>query len=80
MINFCEECNKIVPETEIKCNDLFGKDKLFHVYTKMKNLYNNAGTNRIGCCLVKETVLCGRIREPSDMEYFIHHTLGISGK
>jgi hypothetical protein len=75
-MNFCDRCNKIVPDSEIF--DLAGLVVVkTHCYTKTENLYNNRGTGRIGYCPVKKTVWCGNVREPTDQEFFIYETLGI---
>jgi len=69
-MNFCDKCNKIVPDKEVK--DLFGKMK--HIYTKWGNAYKYQQPGMIGCCLKEETVFCGNIREPNEQEYFIYVT------
>jgi len=80
-MNFCEECNKIVPDTEVKqpfknLKEGFKNDKRIHVYHKTVNISNRSGNSDvIGCCLVNEIVWCGDIREPTDQEYFIYHTI-----
>lgn len=45
-----------------------------HVYKQTVNAYKNQAPGTIGCCLVEETVYCGKVREPTDHEYFIFHT------
>jgi hypothetical protein len=47
---------------------------LSHIYKRTVNAYKNQHPGTIGCCLVEETVHCGKVREPTDYEYFIHHT------
>jgi hypothetical protein len=71
MILFCEKCSKIVPEKEVR---LVGT-AMFHYYETSENLYKNAGTNRIGYCPQIIPHFCGKLREPTDIEYFIYHTL-----
>ena len=75
-MNFCDKCNKIVPNSEVK--DIFNIGKKTHVYTEYVNAYKNQQPGMIGCCLVNEEVWCGTIREPTDQEYFIYHTLGVN--
>jgi len=80
-MNFCEACCKIVPDSEVKqpfknakADFPYRNDSRMHIY----NQYVNIGSNSpdvIGCCLVNETVWCGDVREPTDQEYFIYHTL-----
>lgn len=82
-MNFCEECNKIVPDSEVKqpfknakADFPYRNDKRIHFYEKCVNIANRSGRpDVIGCCLVNETVWCGDVREPTDQEYFIYHTL-----
>jgi hypothetical protein len=74
-MNFCEECNKIVPDSEVK--DIFDDGHKRHIYKKTVNANRNVQPGMIGCCLVSETVWCGNIREPNAQEYFIYHTLNI---
>lgn len=78
-MNFCEKCNKIVPDSEVKqpfknLKAEFKNNKKIHVYDQCVNIGSNR-PNIIGCCLVNETVWCGDVREPTDQEYFIYHTL-----
>ena len=78
-MNFCEDCNKIVPDKEVKqpFKDLkngLGNNRRIHVYEECVNI-SQAGPGMIGCCLVNHIVWCGNIREPTDQEYFIYHTL-----
>lgn len=80
-MNFCEGCNKIVPDSEVKqpfknanADFPYRNDKKIHVYETCVNIFQ-AGPGMIGCCLVNETVWCGDVREPTDQEYFIYHTL-----
>ena len=47
---------------------------LTHVYKQTVNAYKNQRPDIIGCCLVEETVWCGKVREPTDYEYFIYET------
>ena len=72
-MNFCDKCNKIVPDSEVK--DLFHKGIMKHIYTKWENAYKHQRSDMIGCCLQEETVFCGNIREPDEYEYFIYVTL-----
>ena len=82
-MNFCEECKKIVPDSEVKqpfsnANAPFPyrNDKRIHVYHRTVNISNRNGRpDVIGCCLVDEVVWCGNVREPTDQEYFIYHTI-----
>jgi hypothetical protein len=43
-----------------------------HVYTTIMNACGSSGM--IGYYPVQETVWCGKVREPTDYEYFIYHT------
>lgn len=72
-MNFCDKCNKLVPDKEVK--DFVNEHKI-HLYTITVNAYKNQPKGMIGCLLVDELVFCGKIREPSAEEYFIYHTLG----
>lgn len=45
-----------------------------HVYKQTVNAYKNQRPDIIGCCLVQETVWCGKVREPTDYEYFLFET------
>ncbi len=72
-MNFCDECNKIVPDNEVK--NLFNKGILKHVYTITVNLCQG-GPGMIGYCPAAQTVWCGNIREPDEQEYFIYVTCG----
>lgn len=74
-MNFCDKCNKIVPDSEVQ--DLFNKGRLKHVYSEYVNAYKNQRPGMIGFCGVNETVWCGDIREPSDIEYFIYVTCSV---
>lgn len=69
---YCEECEDLVPESEVQ--DLFKTGKPFHTYTHTVNAYKNQRPGTIGYCPVEERVYCGQVREPTDQEYFIHHT------
>ena len=77
-MNFCDKCNKIVPDSEVK--DLFKKGIMKHIFTITVNAYKNIKPGNIGYCPVNETVFCGNIREPNEQEYFIYHTLGIKNE
>jgi hypothetical protein len=72
-MNFCDKCNKFVPDSEVQ--DLLSLGHPRHVYKKTVNAYKNQRPGTVGCLLVSETVLCGNIREPDEQEYFIYHTL-----
>ncbi len=72
-MNFCDKCNKLVPDSEVK--DIFNNGNKRHTYTKTVNAYKNQRPGAIGYCAVSETVRCGNIREPDEMEYFLFHTL-----
>lgn len=98
MLYFCEQCEKLVPDSEVKdfnANSIDALRKLnphaadfreeqekhfkweshrVHVYTHTVNAYKNQRPDTIGYCAQKETVWCGKVREPTDYEYFIHHT------
>lgn len=83
---FCEICEKIVPE-----NEVYEMPKMpaipelgiltetpphkIHRYKELRNIYNNP-PDVIGCCLVEEEIWCGSVREPTQEEYFIYHTIG----
>jgi len=69
-LNFCEQCCRLVPDSEVK--NLFGLQR--HYYTKTVNGYKNQMPGMIGYYPVKEEVYCGKVREPTDMEYFIFET------
>lgn len=68
---FCDKCEKMVPDDEVK--PIIGVT-LFHQYVITENYYKNAGTNKVGYCPVKKHILCAKVREPTDYEYFIYHT------
>ena len=68
---FCEKCEKMVPDSEVK--PIIGAT-LFHQYDISENYYNNAGTNKIGYYPIKKHILCDKVREPTDIEYFIYYT------
>ena len=72
-MNFCEDCNKIVPDSEVK--DLFNNGVKTHVYDKLVDLNENRGADVMGSCLVNRVIWCGNVREPDEQEYFIYHTL-----
>lgn len=75
-MNFCDKCNKIVPDEEVK-EFIPNSGKFTHIYTQLVNAYKGQMPGVIGCCLVEETIFCGSIREPSDQEYFIYETLNV---
>ena len=75
-IAFCDKCNKVVPTNELR-ELLPTSGNFFHYYTKTVNAYKNQRPGTIGCCLVEESVFCGKIREPNAQEYFIYHTLNM---
>lgn len=75
VLNFCDGCNKIVSDKEVS---LF-ITKPSHILEKTVNAYKNRNPKAVGCYLVTQVVVCGRIREPSPEEYFIYHTLKING-
>ena len=70
-LSFCDKCDKIVPENE----RYKAFDKVIHYYITTENLYNNAGTGRIGYCPIQKPHYCGELREPNPQEYFIYETL-----
>lgn len=72
-MNFCDKCNKIVPENEIQNILSFKK----HIYRVTENAYHNKGTMRVGFLPISKTIFCGTIREPTPEEYFIYHTLKV---
>lgn len=69
---YCEECQDIVPEEDTK--DFFKNGHVVHTYTHMVNAYKNQRPGMIGFCAVDERVFCGKVREPTPEEYFIHYT------
>lgn len=71
MINFCDKCNKVVKESEIK--DLsIAQDSPTHVYTAIHNAYGNQAPGMIGFCAVYTEVICGNIRQPTPEEYLAY--------
>lgn len=68
--HYCEKCQKLVPEIEIKPLLKDGIVK-FHFISKYENSYRNQSPGTIGCRLEWVTTLCGPVREPTDQEYFI---------
>lgn len=78
MILYCEKCEKVVPEDEVlDFAAKFGRASKYkpsgkvHCYKQTVNAYKNQAPGTIGCYLVEETVWCGKVREPTDQEYFI---------
>jgi hypothetical protein len=51
---FCVECEKIVPDSEVK--DPFKSGRLSHVYVTEENAYKNQFPGQIGYCPVQHTV------------------------
>lgn len=86
-MNFCNKCKKVVPDDEILDFASFVKPGLMGTSCKTTKIhryqtYTNKVTSpyksdMIGSCLVKETIYCGSIIEPSAEEYFIYITCGI---
>jgi hypothetical protein len=86
MIYFCDGCEKIVSVSEVldftniglKAAKEFGLEptgqNLVHRYKQTVNAYKHQRPDTIGYCPVEETVFCGKVREPTDHEYFIYHT------
>lgn len=72
---YCEKCEDLVPETEVKnpFPTLKGS-KVIHYYTETRNYYGNLPPGRIAYCPVSHPVFCGNVREPTPEEYFIHFT------
>lgn len=75
---FCEKCDKIVPEKEVKEIKFFDKVSLHHSYDVMENFYKNQRPGTIGFCPVTRHIFCGKVREPTDQEYFIYHTCNVN--
>lgn len=72
---YCEKCEDLVPETEVKNPFPTLKDfKPIHYYTRMVNAYKNQAPGVIGFCPETEHNYCGSVREPTPEEYFIHYT------
>lgn len=71
---FCEKCNKIVPDSEVKELKFKENSSFFHAYNVVENAYKNQRPGVIGYCPVNRHVLCAKLREPTDQEYFIYHT------
>ena len=68
MIWYCEKCEKIIPELETKVSFIGMR---VHSYTKEVNYYKNLLPGKIGYCPKAELITSGRVREPTDQEYFI---------
>lgn len=71
-MNFCTKCFKIVPDNEVQ---ILSENSKVHHYFKIKNAYNNSGSDRIGYLPVEVPIYCGSVREPTDIEYFITQLL-----
>jgi len=43
-----------------------------HVYKEEVNFYGKLPPNKIGYSPVVKTIICGKIREPNEQEYFLY--------
>ncbi len=77
MIHFCEDCEKIVPESEI--SDMFDTGKPFHYYISNASL-GTSMPGSFGYCSLEIPIFCGLVREPTPEVYFIYETLKLKSK
>lgn len=84
---YCEKCQDLVKESDTKLlSEIIGPlpekilgptlrpDKLIHYFVETRNLYGNQPFGVIGYCPVNHPVMCGDVREPDALEYFILFT------
>lgn len=76
-INFCDKCNKVVPDKEIFQFVIHGKaqGKKLHRYTEMRNYYRHQSPGKVGFDPVSEVIWCGEVREPTAEECFAYELI-----
>jgi hypothetical protein len=73
-ISYCEKCNKIVPEDQVKfySPNSFHKGYYLHQFESYQNIA--PPSDGMNACLAMVNTYCGNIREATTEEYFVHIT------